>query len=126
MYLNQEKNHNNAVLNYNKALKLANKNKITSKITDLNSKLASVFAIQGQGDKANNYYQNSLKLASKENKKRSLKEQQKVADFYNKSRRFDEEIQLRKESLKNADDVIITPEAKETISDSITSQKNKL
>ncbi|CAM1370506.1 Tetratricopeptide repeat-containing protein [Tenacibaculum sediminilitoris] len=121
VYLAQ-KNYNQARVNYKKALEIAKKNLITPKITDLNSKLAEVFAAQGNIQKADGYYKNSLKLASEENKKRSLKEQQKVADFYNKSQRYDKEIQLRKESLKETDGVI-EPENNETLVDSITSQK---
>lgn len=118
-----QKNYNQAKVNYEKALEIAKKNQITPKITDLNSKLAEVFAAQGNTQKADGYFKNSLKLASEENKKRSLKEQQKVADFYNKSQRYDEEIQLRKESLKEADDIVVETENNESLVDSITSQK---
>lgn len=117
------KNYDRAATSYNKALDIAKKDYITPKITDLNSKLAEVFSAQGNIKKADGYFQNSLKLASKENRKRSLKEKQKVADFYNKSERYDEEIKLRKESLKEADDIIIETEEKESLVDSITSQK---
>lgn len=122
VYLAQ-KNYNQAKANYERALEIAKKNLITPKITDLNSKLAEVFAAQGNTQKADGYFKNSLKLASEENKKRSLKEQQKVADFYNRSQRYDEEIQLRKESLKEADDIVVEAENNESLVDSITSQK---
>ncbi|WP_281979769.1 tetratricopeptide repeat-containing sensor histidine kinase [Tenacibaculum mesophilum] len=122
VYLAQ-KNYNKAKANYEKGLEIAKKNLITPKITDLNSKLAEVFAAQGNTQKADGYFKNSLKLASEENKKRSLKEQQKVADFYNKSQRYDEEIQLRKESLKEADNIVVEAESNESLVDSITSQK---
>jgi len=115
------KNYRKAKTNYNKALRIAKENSVTPKITDLNSKLAEVFAQQGKNVEADKRFKNSLELANNENVKRSLKEQQKVADFYNKSRRYDEEIELRKESLKNAEDIVI--ENKESIADSITSQK---
>jgi len=115
------KKYTKAKTNYNKALVIAKENSITPKITDLNSKLASVYAQQGKNTEADKLYKNSLELANKENVKRSLKEQQKVADYYNKSRRYDEEIELRKESLKNAKD--INTENKESLVDSITSQK---
>ncbi len=117
------KQYQKAELNYNKALQLAKSNLVTPKITDLNSKLAEVYAAKGNTQKADGYYQNSLKLASEENKKRSLKEQQKVADFYNRSQRYDEEIQLRKESLEEADDIVVEADEKESLVDSITSQK---
>jgi len=117
----QTKNYNKAKTNYNTALEIAKKNSVTPKITDLNSKLAEVFSKEGKNIEADKRFKNSLELANKENVKRSLKEQQKVADFYNKSRRYDEEIELRKESLKNTVDVI--SEDKESLVDSITSQK---
>ena len=115
------KNYTEAKTNYNTALSIAKENSITPKITDLNSKLAEVFAQEGKNTEADKFYKNSLELANKENVKRSLKEQQKVADFYNKSRRYDEEIELRKESLENAKDIVT--EDKESLIDSITSQK---
>ena len=118
-----KKNYAKATTNYTKALKIAKNDYVTPKITDLNSKLAEVFAAQGKTKKADGYFQNSLKLASKENKKRALKEQQKVADFYNLSRRYDDEIQLRKQSLVATDDIVIETEEKESLVDSITSQK---
>ncbi len=117
------KSYSKANASYSKALGIARKDHVTPKITDLNSKLAEVFAAQGNIQKADGYFKNSLKLASKENQKRSLKEQQKVADFYNKSQRYDEEIQLRKESLEEADDIVIASDEKESLVDSITSQK---
>ena len=117
------KEYPEAESNYKKALELAKINIVTPKITDLNSKLAEVFAARGNNKKADGFFQNSLKLASSENKKRSLKEQQKVADFYNSSRRYDDEIKLHKESLEEADDIIIEVEDKESLVDSITSQK---
>jgi tetratricopeptide (TPR) repeat protein len=116
-------NYSEATTNYNKALEIAKNNYVTPKITDLNSKLGEVFAAEGKTQKATSYFQNSLKLASKENQKRSLKEQQKVADFYNKSQKYDEEIKLRKESLEEADDIVIEVDEKEALVDSITSQK---
>jgi len=117
------KSYKKADDSYNKALKIAKSNQVTPKVTDLNSKLAQVFAAQGNIQKADGYFRNSLKLASKENQKRSLKEKQKVADFYNKSQRYDEEIKLRKESLYEADDIVVEAEEKEALADSITSQK---
>jgi tetratricopeptide (TPR) repeat protein len=117
------KSYKKAKDSYSKALEIAKSNQVTPKVTDLNSKLAQVFAAQGNVQKADGYFKNSLKLASKENQKRSLKEQQKVADFYNKSERYDEEIKLRKESLEEADDIIMEVDEKESLVDSITSQK---
>ena len=84
---------------YNQSLKIAKENLVTPKITNLNSKLATVFASEGNIVGANIQFKNSLDLASKENVSRVLKEEEKVADYYNESNQFDEEIKLRKESL---------------------------
>lgn len=119
----EKKEFNRAEYNYEKALTIAKKNLITPKVTDLNSKLAEVFSEQGKTQKADVLFQNSLQLANKENIKRSLKEEEKVADFYNKSGRFDDEIQLRKESLKKAEGINIETNDKEALIDSITPQK---
>ena len=109
---------------YEQALQIAKNNLITPKITDLNSKLAEVFAAQGNISKANIQYENSLNLASKENVNRALKEEDKVANFYNSSNQFDNEIKLRKESLKKAEKESLSKNKKRLIGpDSITSQK---
>ncbi|MDY0780223.1 histidine kinase [Tenacibaculum sp. IB213877] len=107
---------------YKKALSIAKNNLVTPKITDLNSKLADVYAKKGNLQKADNLYQNSLKLASKENKKRAIKEKTKVADYYNQSNRYDDEIKLRQQTLEEAEE-IAEEEASEVINDTINSQK---
>ncbi|MFK8059208.1 MAG: histidine kinase [Polaribacter sp.] len=120
----QTKNYTNAKTNYNRSLKIAKANLVTPKITDLNSKIAQVFAAEGNIVQADFKFTNSLNLASKENVNRALKEEEKVADFYNDNRRYDDEIKLRKESLIKAESKnksqkkLFKPNA-----DSITSQK---
>ncbi|MGG8496477.1 tetratricopeptide repeat-containing sensor histidine kinase [Tenacibaculum sp. TC6] len=112
-----------AQLNYKSALTIAQNNSYRSKITDLNSKLAEVYAKSGDIKKADSLFKNSLELATKENVKRSLMEEEKVADFLNSARRYDEEIELRKESLKKAEKNTVEADDKESLVDSITSQK---
>jgi two-component system LytT family sensor kinase len=107
---------------YKKALSIAKNNLVTPKITDLNSKLADVYAKKGNLQKADNLYQNSLRLASKENKKRAIKEKTKVADYYNQSNRYDDEIRLRQETLIETEE-IAEEEASDVINDTINSQK---
>ncbi|SDR67799.1 Tetratricopeptide repeat-containing protein [Polaribacter sp. KT25b] len=111
-----------SIINYQKALQVAKDNLITPKITDLNSKIADVFAAQGKINKAETLFKNSLNLAEKENPKRALEEEEKVADFYNSNRRFDDEIQLRKKSLIKAEENEAS-KRKSIEKDSITSQK---
>ncbi len=90
---------NSAVAYYEKGLVVAKKNQIVPKLTDLNSKIADAYASENKSIEAEGFYGNSLKLAKNEAPKRSIQEKEKVADFYNKGNRFDDEIQLRKQSL---------------------------
>ncbi|MFD2566499.1 histidine kinase [Pseudotenacibaculum haliotis] len=95
----EKKEFAKAITNYNRALKISEDNKVTSKITDINSKLGDVSVAQGNIPKANRQFRNSIKLASEESPVRSLEEKDKVADFYNSTQQFDKEINLRKQAL---------------------------
>jgi len=85
----------NSVINYQKALGVAVNHRITPKITDLNSKIGDSYARSGSPKEAIAYFDNSLNLAKRENKKRAVVEKNKVADFYNQNQDFDKEIELR-------------------------------
>ncbi|MCB0452233.1 MAG: histidine kinase [Aequorivita sp.] len=89
-----------SVFNYQKALDTAKENRITPKITDLNSKIGEAYAQSGALSEAEEYFDNSLKLAKKENKQRAVSEKNKVADFYNQNRDYEKEIELREETLE--------------------------
>lgn len=89
-----------SVFNYQKALDAARENRITPKITNLNSKIGEAYAQSGALNEAEEYFDNSLKLAKKENKQRAVLEKNKVADFYNQNREYEKEIELRQETLK--------------------------
>lgn len=91
---------NESVANYQKALDIAKQNKFTSNITNLNSKIGEAYANSGALNSAEEYFDNSLKLAKKENKQRAASEKNKVADFYNQNREYDKEIELREETLE--------------------------
>ncbi|WP_298418930.1 histidine kinase [uncultured Kordia sp.] len=93
------KQYKKALDNYNKGLAIAQKDLITPKITDLNSKIAENYAAQGDVKKADNLFSNSLDLALKQNEGRAIVEQNRVADFYNSTNSFDKEIELRKQNL---------------------------
>ncbi len=90
---------NKAVAFYERGLAIAKKNQITPKLTDLNSKIADAYANSDQAIEAEGFYSNSLKLAEKEAPQRAILEKEKVADFYNKKNRYNEEIEMRKRSL---------------------------
>lgn len=115
-----------AVSYYEQGLLIANKNQITSKITDLNSKIAEAYVTDDKLIEAEGYFSNSLELAEKVTPSRALQEKEKVADFYNKKRRYDDEIQLRKESLKELE-ILQKPVTElntvKTKPDTITSQR---
>lgn len=90
---------------YGEGLKVAEKHLITPKVTDLNSKIAQVYDAKGEVDKAKGYFNESLKLAKTQNKKRGLEEKIKVADFQNNLSDYSSEIQLRKEALKAINEI---------------------
>lgn len=98
IYLNK-KDFTKATANFKKALQIAEENGIMSKVTDLNSELGDVLVAQGKIAKANQQFQNSIRLAEREDPVRSLKEKNKVADFFNDTQQFDKEINLRKQTL---------------------------
>ncbi len=119
-------NVNQSVSFYEEGLVVANKNQITPKLADLNSKIADAYSSDNRLVEAEGFYSNSLKLSEKEAPQRSIQEKEKVADFYNKKNNYEEEIQLRKESLGELD-VVGKVKAKEgsgqSAADSITSQR---
>lgn len=115
-----------AVSFYEEGLKVAKKNQITPKMTDLNSKIADAYAKDDRSIEAEGFYNNSLQLAKKEAPKRAIQEKEKVADFYNKKNRYDEEIQLRKRALSELNSLPsggIESKSSRPGFDSITSQR---
>lgn len=95
------KNFPEAIEAYQEGLKVAKKYLIAPKITDLNSKIAQTYSLEGQKDKAKNYFTSSLNLAEKENKKRAVEEKIKVAEFNSDIQDYQSEIILRKEAVKD-------------------------
>ncbi|WP_394973419.1 histidine kinase [uncultured Croceitalea sp.] len=111
---------------YQEGLKIAQKNQVSPKVTDLNSKIADTYAQANREIEAEGYFNNSLKLSRKETPTRAIQENEKVADFYNKSNRFGDEIQLRKKSLNELNQLPkkAVAENKGIVdADSITSQR---
>jgi tetratricopeptide (TPR) repeat protein len=88
-----------AIAYYQEGLKVANKNQVSPKIPDLNSKIADAYARDNRLEEAESYYGNSLELSSQQAPQRAIQEKEKVADFYNKKNQYDDEIKLRKKSL---------------------------
>lgn len=117
---------NKAVVFYEEGLKIAKKNQIAPKMTDLNSKIADAFAQDNRNIEAEGYYTNSLQLAQNQAPSRSILEQDKVADFYNTKGEYDEEIQLRKQSLDELEDLAaqgFVMKGEPVSPDSITAQR---
>lgn len=90
---------NKALDYYEEGLRIAKKNQVTPKVTDLTSKIGETYASANRQIEAEGYFNNSLELSKKENPKRAIQESEKVADFYRSNNRFDEEIRQRKNSL---------------------------
>ncbi|WP_100613355.1 tetratricopeptide repeat-containing sensor histidine kinase [Confluentibacter citreus] len=99
------KNYKASIEFYKEGLKVAEANKISAKITDLNSKIGEAYSASGNNEAAKDYFSKSLKLAATENKKRAAEEKVKVADFQNNISNYSNEIQLRKEALKDIEKV---------------------
>ncbi|TGV00876.1 histidine kinase [Flavivirga rizhaonensis] len=97
-------NHQLSIDNYQKGLAHAQKHLITPKITDLNSKIAQVYNAKGESQKAEGYFNKSMKLANTQNKKRAIEEKIKVADFQSANNNYSSEIALRKEALEEISD----------------------
>ena len=93
----------NAVANYNNGLKVAKKELVSPKITDLNSKIAETYDDVNQTDEAEAYFDSSLESAKSEAPQRSLEIKERAADFYSKNNLYDKEMELRKKSLKEID-----------------------
>lgn len=99
------KNFTEAIKAYEDGLVVAKKHLIAPKVTDLNSKMAQIYSDQGQTSKAKTYFSNSLDLAKNENKKRSVEEQVKVAEFNNMNADYESEIVLRKQAIEGIKDI---------------------
>lgn len=111
---------------YREGLKVAEKNQVSPKVIDLNSKIADTFAAFDRTIEAQDYYNNSLSLSKKQTPQRAIQESEKVADFYNQANRYDDEIKLRKETLKELQQLpsIVTGQQMGVLgTDSITSQR---
>ncbi|MDY7396247.1 histidine kinase [Aureibaculum sp. 2210JD6-5] len=120
VYLKSKK-YNDAIAQYQTALKLAQKQKNTSQITDLNTKISSAFEASGQIVQAENF----LNLAKTNVRAQSPKEEaiqsQRTADFYSRNNNIDKEVQQRKQTLKNLEEADVN----EVVSEDIVLNKPK-
>ena len=106
----KKKEFEEAKVHYKKALKIANDHETISKVTALNAKLGDVLVAQGDIEKANLQFQNTIELAKKESPLRSITTKERVANYYNSTQQLDKEIQLRKETLEETKTIPINIE----------------
>ena len=90
---------------FKEGLKIAETNKIKPKITDLNSKLGETYSESGKIQVAEDFLENSVNLASKENKTKEIEQRIKFADFQNTNRAYTKEIETRKQIIKDIDNI---------------------
>jgi len=81
------------------ALGIAEDNSLTTKISNLNLKIATLFNKKGKKDKANLYIQNSIQQLNTEPMQKRAAVQNKVAEVYQTNNDYDNEIQIRKQTL---------------------------
>ena len=104
---NNAKNLNeseSALSYYQKGLAIANKHKITPKISALNAKIASLLAEEGKISESNTYIQNTLQSVESEYVQKRAKVQNKVAAVYQANKDFDNEILIRKQTLSELEE----------------------
>ena len=94
-----------AIEQYKRAERIATDSSIVSIATRLNTKIAESYDLMGNGQKAISSYNKALDLSNQENSESAARSKVKVADYYNTTRQFDEEIKLRKEALEELRDV---------------------
>ncbi len=93
-------NYSKAITNYEEGLRLAKRYKINRKVTDLNTKIATVYSESGNKDKAKRFFEKTLKLSEEESITRAVEAKIIVADFENENRAYNDEIEIRKEALE--------------------------
>lgn len=112
---------------YTEGLQIAQKNQISPKFIDLTSKIADTYASDNKLVEAEGFYQNSLNLSKQIAPERLIMENERVADFYNQKSRYNDEIQLRKKSLSELQQLPETVPSAENkgmmAPDTITSQR---
>ncbi len=89
-----------AIENYQKGLEIANQNKISSKITELNSKIGETYSQKGESEQAEVFFNNTLELSEEEDAESRARSTNSIADYYRDNQNYDKEIELRKETLK--------------------------
>jgi len=105
-----------AIQHYTKALEIAKKNYLDTKITKLNEKIAKNYAELGDVNLSKTYFDNSVASAKRKSKKEAIIQNNKAANFYEKNNNIDEEIKRRKINLKELKTLPLEIESEEDIS----------
>ncbi len=110
----------NAERLYQEILSIAKSENNMPVATRVTTKLATIFVETGAPQKAEVFYDEALEISNQEISANSARVKVEAADYYNKTKSYDQEIQLRKTVLKDLEEV-----ASDSISndDAITSQK---
>lgn len=115
-----------AVLNIEKALKLAEDNKIDTKISELNSKLGALYLQQGETKKAQNIFDNTIKKSKSKSVNKRAIITNSVANQYKKQQNFDKEIELKKQTLQELEDAEINEVVESDADEKVTVQQLNL
>ena len=107
---NNAKNQNRveeALTYFQNALSIAKNKKIASKISSLNLKIATLLNRKGSKDKANIYIQNSIQELQTEPMQKRAAVQNKVAEVYQTNKDYDNEIEIRKQTLSELESAAV-------------------
>ncbi len=96
---------NKAIVYYKKALVIAKEHQITPKISNLNTQIAKLLASDGQQLEANVRLEETLQEAELEHVNKRMQVQNTIANIYQTNQDFDSEIELRKQTLEEFEDV---------------------
>lgn len=97
-----------AILNTEEALKIAKKNNILSKISELNSKLGAFYLSKGNINKAEIIFDKTIENIKSESLNKRAIITNSVANQYKKQQNFDKEIELKKQTLQELENTEIT------------------
>ncbi|QCX37469.1 sensor histidine kinase [Aureibaculum algae] len=119
------KEHNKAVAQYQNALTIAQKEKNTAEITDLNTRISEALEASGQIAKAEDFLMLARTNVRKQSPKEEAIQSQRTADFYSRNKNVDKEVLLRKETLKNLEDAELSEVVMEDDSEALSKPKVK-
>lgn len=124
VYLKLGKN-NDAIIQYKAALELAQKEKNTTQIADLNIKISGAYEAGGELVRAEDFLNQSRTNVPAQSPKEEAVQSQRAAEFYSRNKNVDKEVELRKETLKNLEDAELNEVILDDEKDALTKSKVK-